>query len=598
MVSPSCCSSPSWCWSWLYFPAALTRMVMLRPLRRRLRGPREHRPHQARHRATTSWRSRIYLVTVLIAQFAHRDLLLHRHLPVAASGRRASAAGPWARWCGAIRCWAADRLRGRVRLTIGRAQAIAASPRTAWCRRATSPSCPWTASSSRRRPAPRPCPWTWCSWAAARPGWPAPSSWRGWCKKDKEAGGGLGDVEIARAGEGRDAGRALPLGRGREPVGAPRAVPGAARTRTSRCARRSSQERVYFLTGGARAAHPHAAHHAEPRQLRGVALRDRALAGREGRGAGRQHVHRASRPTSLLVEGDARGGRAHHAVRARSATARPAAATRRPPTSRRRSRCSREGTRGPLTQAWLQWQQVGSDNPQIFALGVKELWETKRPLDARHPHAWAGRCPRDAFGGSFMYPLEPNLVALGLVVGLDYHDATLDVHVLLQRMKQHPLFRPYLEGGEMVEWGAKTIPEGGYYSLPRAAARRRRAGRWATPPASWRWRRSRASTTRCSRACFAARAIFAALKQGDTSAAALAAYDRAVDASVIVTRPARAAEHAPRLQGRLLPGRHQGRPDDAHAAAPSPADASRSETRRRGAARRSRRPSRSRPTAS
>src|SRR2546427_2142824 len=65
-----------------------------------------------------------------------------------------------------------------------------------------------------------------------------------------------------------------------------------------------------------------------------------------------------------------------------------------------------------------------------------------------------------------MYPLEPNLVALGLVVGLDYHDATLDVHELLQRMKLHPMFRRVLEGGEMVEWGAKTIPEGGYYSVP------------------------------------------------------------------------------------------------------------------------------------
>ena len=74
--------------------------------------------------------------------------------------------------------------------------------------------------------------------------------------------------------------------------------------------------------------------------------------------------------------------------------------------------------------------------------------------------------PGDAFGGSFMYPLDENLVALGLVVGLDYRDARFDVHDVLQRMKLHPLFRPYLEGGEMVEWGAKTIPEGGYYSVP------------------------------------------------------------------------------------------------------------------------------------
>jgi len=124
-----------------------------------------------------------------------------------------------------------------------------------------------------------------------------------------------------------------------------------------------------------------------------------------------------------------------------------------------------EGTRGLLSQAWCQWQQVTSDNPQIYALGVKELWETRRPLD-RVIHTMGWPLPGDAFGGSFMYPLEPNLVALGLVVGLDYRDAELDVHVLLQRLKQHPLFRPYLEGGEMVEWGAKTIPEGGFYSLP------------------------------------------------------------------------------------------------------------------------------------
>src|SRR6184192_4106652 len=124
-----------------------------------------------------------------------------------------------------------------------------------------------------------------------------------------------------------------------------------------------------------------------------------------------------------------------------------------------------EGTRGSLSQAWLDWQGVTSENPQIFALGVKEIWETKRPLDTIvHTLGWP--LPRDAFGGSFLYPLEPNLVALGLVVGLDYHDAALDVHVLFQRMKLHPLFRRYLEGGELVEWGAKTIPEGGYYSVP------------------------------------------------------------------------------------------------------------------------------------
>lgn len=192
-----------------------------------------------------------------------------------------------------------------------------------------------------------------------------------------------------------------------------------------------------------------------------------------------------------------------------------------------------EGPRGMLAQAWLEWQGVRSENPQIFALGVKELWETKMPLDTViHTLGWP--LPSDAFGGSFMYPLEKNLVALGLVVGMDYRDTSLDVHELLQRMKEHPLFRAYLEGGEMVEWGAKTIPEGGFYSLPE-----RRSGDglvvlgdsagFVDVPSLKGIHYSVQS------GIYAARAIFAGLKKGDTSGAALAEYDRAVDQSFIVS---------------------------------------------------------------
>ena len=124
-----------------------------------------------------------------------------------------------------------------------------------------------------------------------------------------------------------------------------------------------------------------------------------------------------------------------------------------------------EGARGSLSQAWLSWQKVGSDNPQIYALGVKELWRVKRPFDAIvHTLGWP--LPRDAFGGSFMYPMGDDLVAVGLVVGLDYHAHTLDVHGLLQQLKMHALFREVLGGGEMLEWGAKTIPEGGLSAVP------------------------------------------------------------------------------------------------------------------------------------
>ena len=191
-----------------------------------------------------------------------------------------------------------------------------------------------------------------------------------------------------------------------------------------------------------------------------------------------------------------------------------------------------EGTRGTLSQAFFEWQKIGSENPQIFALGVKEIWETKRPLDAIiHTMGWP--LPTDAFGGSFIYPLEPNVIALGLVVGLDYHGQRLDVHQLLQQLKHHPLVRPYLEGGELMEWGAKTIPEGGYFSLPQ-----RRHGDGVVVLGDSAGFVEVASLKGIHYAIqsgiFAARAMFDALKRGDTSAATLAQYDRMVNDSFIV----------------------------------------------------------------
>lgn len=191
-----------------------------------------------------------------------------------------------------------------------------------------------------------------------------------------------------------------------------------------------------------------------------------------------------------------------------------------------------EGTRGSLSQAWLAWQAVGSENPQIFALGVKEIWETKQPLDAIvHTLGWP--LPADAFGGSFMYPLEPQLVALGLVVGLDYRDAGLDVHALLQRMKLHPLFRRVLEGGEMVEWGAKTIPEGGYYAVP---MRRSGAGVLILGDAAGfvDVPSLKGIHYAMQSGIFAARATHAGFRAGDPTATRLAEYDRLVDRSFIM----------------------------------------------------------------
>ncbi|HEX5632690.1 MAG TPA: electron-transfer flavoprotein:ubiquinone oxidoreductase [Gemmatimonadales bacterium] len=191
-----------------------------------------------------------------------------------------------------------------------------------------------------------------------------------------------------------------------------------------------------------------------------------------------------------------------------------------------------EGTRGPLGQAYRAWQGITSENPQIFALGVKEVWEVKRPLD-RVIHTLGWPLPADAFGGTWMYPLGPNQVSLGLVVGLDYRSSALDVHEMLQRLKLHPLFREVLEGGQLLEWGAKTIPEGGYHALPN-----RRSGDgllmvgdtvgFVDVPSL------KGIHYAMQSGIYAARAALAALKRGDLSQGSLAEYDRLVDQSYIV----------------------------------------------------------------
>ena len=129
-----------------------------------------------------------------------------------------------------------------------------------------------------------------------------------------------------------------------------------------------------------------------------------------------------------------------------------------------------EGTQGHLTGAALDHFNLKSDNPQVWALGVKEVWKVAKPLqNVVHTMGWplrGGRKFRE-FGGSFIYPMGDDMVTIGMVVGLDYRDAELSVHDLLQELKTHPRVRKILEGGERVQWGAKTIPEGGFVALPK-----------------------------------------------------------------------------------------------------------------------------------
>jgi electron-transferring-flavoprotein dehydrogenase len=129
-----------------------------------------------------------------------------------------------------------------------------------------------------------------------------------------------------------------------------------------------------------------------------------------------------------------------------------------------------EGTQGHLTGAALDRFGLRSESPQVWALGVKEVWKVAKPLrQVIHTMGWplrSGRKYRE-FGGSFIYPMGDDMVTIGMVVGLDYRDAELSVHDVLQELKTHPRVRTILEGGERVQWGAKTIPEGGFVALPK-----------------------------------------------------------------------------------------------------------------------------------
>ena len=129
-----------------------------------------------------------------------------------------------------------------------------------------------------------------------------------------------------------------------------------------------------------------------------------------------------------------------------------------------------EGTQGHLTGAAIRHFDLGTEDPQQWEIGVKEVWEVERGLDrVIHTAGWPLRFSARyrEFGGSFIYPMGEDKISLGLVAGLDYRDARFSAHDALQQLKTHPLVARLLQGGKRAGWGAKTIPSGGYWAMPR-----------------------------------------------------------------------------------------------------------------------------------
>ncbi len=129
-----------------------------------------------------------------------------------------------------------------------------------------------------------------------------------------------------------------------------------------------------------------------------------------------------------------------------------------------------EGCRGSLTKELFgKFDLRDGVDPQTYGIGIKELWEIDpakhQPGLIVHTVGWP--VSSDTYGGSFLYHLENNLVAVGFVVGLDYKNPWLSPYEEFQRYKTHPAIRGFFEGGRRISYGARALSEGGYQSVPK-----------------------------------------------------------------------------------------------------------------------------------
>jgi electron-transferring-flavoprotein dehydrogenase len=195
-----------------------------------------------------------------------------------------------------------------------------------------------------------------------------------------------------------------------------------------------------------------------------------------------------------------------------------------------------EGSRGSLTEQAIQRFHLQGKHPQIYSLGIKELWSVPegaiQPGEVYHTFGYPLQDAQE-FGGGFVYGLSGNRVALGLVVGLDYPDPSFDPHAAMQAWKTHPRIAPFVRGGTLLEAGAKTLPEGGWLSLPRYYADNLLivgdgAGFLSTP------RLKGVHLAVQSGMCAAETAAWALLR-GDTSASSLSRYETLINDSRIRT---------------------------------------------------------------
>src|SRR5256714_6545488 len=192
-----------------------------------------------------------------------------------------------------------------------------------------------------------------------------------------------------------------------------------------------------------------------------------------------------------------------------------------------------EGPRGSLTKQLVTQKKLDNINPQIYSIGVKELWEVQpgriQPGYVAHTLGWP--VATDMYGGGWIYGLSNNRVSIGLVIGLEYSDPQFYPHEAFQTWKTHPFIKKILDGGKLVRYGAKTIPAGGWYSMPRTYVD---GGLIIGDSGSFLdSQRLKGIHMAIKSGMLAAETIFEALKAGDTSAAKLSAFQKKVEESYI-----------------------------------------------------------------
>ncbi len=190
-----------------------------------------------------------------------------------------------------------------------------------------------------------------------------------------------------------------------------------------------------------------------------------------------------------------------------------------------------EGTRGNLTKQLVRDRDLAGTNPQTYGTGIKEVW--KVPAGRVEPgtvyHTLGFPLPSSVYGGGWIYGMAGDKVSVGFVVGLDYKNPYTDPHHEYQKFKTHPFVKSLLEGGEMLTYGAKTVPLGGWFSMPRRVLPG--ALIVGDSAAFLNAERLKGIHLAIESGMMAAKAAFAALKADDYSARTLSEYDRLFAAS-------------------------------------------------------------------